>query len=146
LWISVALTGAVLRTRRKLHCSGGFLHPFLAVFFFYFRIWRSTPSGTYLKYYREQLGGDGPFSCEIEIAPDGITTRQCGAETKRPWSAVKEINETSDALEFFWCTGGLLAVRNQAFQTSELRSAFLRKSRQFLAENTQKYQSQTHDI
>ena len=95
---------------------------------------------------RDQLGRDGPFSCEIEITPDGITTWQCGAETKRPWSAVKEINETSDALEFFWCTGGLLAVRNRAFETSELRSDFLRKSRRFLAESTQKYQSQTHNI
>ena len=89
----------------------------------------------------EQLGGDGPFSCEIEITPDGITTWQCGAETKRPWSAVKEINETSDALEFFWCTGGLLAVRNRAFQTPESCSDFLRKSKKFLAESTHRHQN-----
>jgi hypothetical protein len=44
------------------------------------------------------------------------------------------------------CTGGLLAVRNRAFQTSELRSDFLRKSRQFLAESTHKHQNQTHNI
>jgi hypothetical protein len=151
-WHAAASWSALLALVLFFALDGSFIAravfsiPFgLAVFFFYFRIWRSTPSGTYLKYYREQLGGDGLFTCEIEITPDGITTSQCGAETKRPWSAVKEINETSDALEFFWCTGGLLAVRNRAFQTSELRSDFLRKSRQFLAESTHKHQSQTHN-
>jgi hypothetical protein len=109
---------------------------FIAVFYIYSRLWRPSPSRTYLKYYREQLGGDGPFLCEVEITPDGITTKQSGAETKRAWSAVKEIVETPDSLEFVWHSGGLLVVRDRAFQTPELRSTYLRTARDFLASSS----------
>jgi hypothetical protein len=63
----------------------------IALYFLFRRLWRSSPSNIYLKYYREQLGGDGLFLCEIEIVADGITTIQGGAETRRSRSAVKEI-------------------------------------------------------
>lgn len=107
----------------------------LAVFFFYSRFWGS-PGGTYLKYYREQLGGDGPFLCEVEIDPDGVTTRQGGAEIRHPWAALKEIIETPDSLEFLWRTGGLLIIRDRAFPTPQSRSAFLQTARGFCSSNT----------
>lgn len=105
----------------------------LVLFFLVFRGGRSSPNATYLKYYRERLGGDGPFLCEVEIAPAGITTRQSDTETKRPWSAVEDIVDTSDGLELHFRPGGTLVVRNRAFDTAELRSAFLRRAKQFLA-------------
>jgi hypothetical protein len=114
----------------------------VVVFFLYTRFWRSSPSSTYLKYYREQLGGDGPFLCEVEITPDGITTRQGGAETRRAWSALKEIIETPDSLEFRWHAGGLLVVRDRAFQTPESRSTFSQTARGFLTSSSDRRSSQ----
>src|SRR5690242_13250074 len=32
-----------------------------------------------INYYKEQLGGDGPFQCEVELGPTGLVTRQFGA-------------------------------------------------------------------
>jgi hypothetical protein len=115
---------------------------FIVVFYVYSRLWRPSPSRTYLKYYQELLGGDGPFLCEVEITPDGITTRQAGAETKRAWSAVKEIVETPDALEIVWHTGGLFVIRDRAFHTPELRSTYLRTARGFLASSSDRRPSQ----
>lgn len=57
---------------------------------------------------QEQLGGDSPFLYEVEITPAGIMTRQSGIETKRPWSVVEEIVDTSDRLEFHCRIGGIL--------------------------------------
>jgi hypothetical protein len=106
----------------------------LGFLFFLFSRWRwSSPNATYLKYYREQLGGDGPFLCEVEITPAGLTIRQIGIETKRPWSVVEEIVDTSDGLEFRCRIGGILVVRDRAFETAELRSVFLRRAKEFLA-------------
>ena len=91
----------------------------------------------------EQLGGDGPFLCEVEIAPDGITTRQRETETKRPWSAVKDVADVPDSVEFLFQTGGFLVVRDRAFQTPEQRATFLRTVRGFLAESSDRSRGQT---
>ena len=115
---------------------------FAVVFYVYSRLWLPSPSRTYLKYYRELLGGDGPFLCEVEMTSDGITTKQGGAETKRAWSAVKEIVETPDSLDFVWHGGGLLVVRNRAFHTPELRSTYIRTAREFLASSSDARPSQ----
>jgi hypothetical protein len=109
---------------------------FVVVLYVYSRLWKPSPSRTYLKYYRELLGGDGPFLCEVEITPEGVTTKQGGAETKRDWSAVKEIVEAPDSLEFVWRGGGLLVVRDRAFDTPELRSTYLWTAREFLASSS----------
>jgi hypothetical protein len=37
----------------------------------YPRIFQTSATGRYQKYFREQLGGDGPFTCEIEISAAG---------------------------------------------------------------------------
>lgn len=105
----------------------------LALFFLFSRRKWSSPSATYLKYYREQLGGDGPFLCEVEITPAGLTTRQNDIETKRAWSVVEEIVDTPDGLEFRCRIGGMLVVRDRAFDAAEMRSAFLRRAKEFLA-------------
>ena len=102
-----------------------------AVFFIYNYLWRPTHRG-YLKYYREHVGGDRPFLCEVEITPDGITAKQLDTETRRAWSAVKEIVDTPDAVEFMWRTGGLLVVRDRAFETPEQRALFLQNARSLL--------------
>ncbi len=142
-WQAAASWSALLGLALFFALSGTFIGratfsvAFCLVLFILFSRWRrSSPNATYLKYYREQLGGDGQFLCEVEITSAGITTRQNGIETKRPWSVVEQIIDTSDGLEFRCRIGGILVVRDRAFETAELRSAFLRRANEFIASST----------
>lgn len=94
-------------------------------------VFRGSPRGRYIEYYREQLGSNGPFQCEVEITAEGVTVEQNGAQLKRPWSSVKEVADTSGAIEFVWNSGGSLVVRERAFESAEQRAEFLRLSRSF---------------
>jgi len=96
-------------------------------------VFRGSPKGRYIEYYRERLGGDGPFQCEVEITSEGVTVEQNGAQVKWRWSSVKEVADTSGAIEFVWNTGGSLVVRDRAFENTEQRAEFLRLSRGFAA-------------
>ena len=78
-----------------------------------------------LTYYREQLGGEGPFVCEVELSPAGLITRQLGAETTHPWSHVASATEVPGGIEFIYRPTGALLVRDRAFQTPESRQQFL---------------------
>jgi hypothetical protein len=94
-------------------------------------LWGSSPDSRLAAYYRERLGGDGPFICEVEMTAEGVTGRQCGIELKYPWSSIQEIVDTPGGLEFA-ARAGFLVVRDRAFHTPEQRSDFLRAARQFL--------------
>jgi hypothetical protein len=85
-----------------------------------------------LRYYREQLGGDGPFVCEVELSPTGLITRQLGAETTHPWSHVASATEVSGGIEFIYRPTGALLVRDRAFQTPEGREQFLVLARRLI--------------
>ena len=86
-----------------------------------------TPGGhsQMLKYYREQLGGDGPFVCEVELSPAALVTRQLGAEITHPWSQVVSAAAVSGGIEFIYRPIGVLLVRDRAFKTLESREEFL---------------------
>ena len=85
----------------------------------------SSRNSQMLRYYREQLGGDGPFVCEVELSPAGLITRQLGAETTHPWSHVVSATEVSGGIEFIYRPTGTLLVRDRAFRTPEAREQFL---------------------
>src|ERR1700736_3995362 len=36
-------------------------------------------------FWRERFGSEGPFVCEVELTEGGVTTRQFGTESTRPW-------------------------------------------------------------
>jgi hypothetical protein len=84
-------------------------------------------------FYREQLGGDGPFTCEIEIDETGVTTRQFGSETRRPWSQVASVSEAPGGIELVYRPMGTVLVRDRAFADSQGRAEFLALARSFLA-------------
>jgi hypothetical protein len=84
-------------------------------------------------YYREQLGGDGPFVCEVELSPAGLITRQLGAETTHPWSHVVSATEVSGGIEIIYRPTGALLVRDRAFQTPESREQFLALALRFIS-------------
>jgi hypothetical protein len=86
-----------------------------------------------LRYYREQLGGDGPFVCEVEISEIGLTTRQFGSEATRSWSQVATVAEVDGGIEFVYRPIGSLLVRDRAFENAEARKEFATLARTFVS-------------
>ena len=84
-----------------------------------------------LRYFRERLGGSGPFHCEVELTPEALVTTQAGVRTVREWPSVIAIVETGDAIEFHTRGAGSLVVRNRAFQSREQWKNFLDMARQY---------------
>ena len=87
------------------------------------------------KYYREQLGGDGPYMCEVELSPSGLVTRQLGVETRHAWPQVKSVVEVADGIEFTYRPMGSLLVRNRAFSSPKVRQQFLELAGQYLRDS-----------
>jgi hypothetical protein len=85
-----------------------------------------------LQVYRERLGGDGPFLCEIEIDEAGIVSRQLGSESKHAWSKVESITEVPGGIEFVYKPMGSLIVRDRAFGAPAARKEFLEQARSYL--------------
>jgi len=86
-----------------------------------------------VSYYREQLGGDGPFVCEVEISERGLTTRQFGSEATLPWSQVASVAEIDGGIEFIYRPAGSLLVRDRAFENAEARKEFVDFSQRFVS-------------
>jgi hypothetical protein len=131
LLIAIALFFAISGslTSRAIYCA------LFCISIFAFIHWVLKPSGPgrFIRYYRERLGGDGPFLCEVELTADGVTVRQSGAVITWPWSSSCSINDNPGDLELVFKTGGNLVVRNRAFQSQEQRSEFLRTCRDSIA-------------
>lgn len=85
------------------------------------------------KYLREQLGGKGPFTCEVELTPGGLVVAQTGTRGTRDWSSVSKIEDTPDGIEFIARGGRTFVVRNRAFASPESRGEFLRLARSYAA-------------
>jgi hypothetical protein len=71
-------------------------------------------------------GSRGPFRCEVELGPEGITTRQFDEEMRRPWTLVAAVRDTADGVEVDFGPRGVLMVRPNAFSHPTDRTAFVR--------------------
>ena len=83
------------------------------------------------QHFVEQFGGEGPFRCEVELAPEGLIVTQAGARTVRQWSSITAVNDTTDSIEFLARGSGSLVVRNRAFKSQEEHHEFLRLARSY---------------
>lgn len=81
------------------------------------------------EFYRERLGGDGPFTCEVELTSAGVVSRQLGQESLHPWSQVASVAEVPGGIEFIYRPIGSLLVRDRAFPDPEVRADFLSLAR-----------------
>jgi hypothetical protein len=97
---------------------------------------RGKPSPRLREFYRERLGGDGPFLCEVEISEGGVFGRQLGTESRRPWSQVVSVSEVEGGIEFVFRPMGSLLVRERAFADARTRAEFLALARRFLQAKT----------
>jgi hypothetical protein len=83
------------------------------------------------QYFREQFGGDGPFSCEVELTPTALVSVQRGTRTERAWPTVTQIQVTDNSVDFITQGAGSLVVRNRAFASREERDAFVSLARSY---------------
>ena len=100
------------------------------VFAFVFYLGRRRAGSTRLQeFYRERLGGDGPFTCEVELTPSGVVSRQLGQESLHPWSQVASVADVPGGVELIYRPIGSLLVRDRAFPDPRVRADFLSLAR-----------------
>jgi hypothetical protein len=84
------------------------------------------------EFYRERLGGDGPFTCEVELTSAGVVSRQLGQESLHLWSQVASVAEVPGGVEFIYRPIGSLLVRDRAFPDPQVRADFLSLARSLI--------------
>jgi hypothetical protein len=84
------------------------------------------------EFYRERLGGDGPFTCEVELTSAGVVSRQLGQESLHPWLQVASVAEAAGGVEFIYRPIGSLLVRDRAFPDPQVRAEFLSLARSLI--------------
>jgi hypothetical protein len=84
------------------------------------------------EFYRERLGGDGPFTCEVELTSAGVVSRQLGQESLHPWAQVASVAEVPGGVEFIYRPIGSLLVRDRAFPDPQVRADFLSQARSLI--------------
>ena len=90
---------------------------------------RRAGSSRLLEFYRERLGGDGPFTCEVELTSAGVVSRQLGQESLHPWPQVASVADVPGGIEFIYRPIGSLLVRDRAFPDPDNRAQFLSLAR-----------------
>jgi hypothetical protein len=91
----------------------------------------STRRSRLRQFMRERFGGEGPYTCEVEISPAGLQVSQAGARSIREWATVVSIEDVTAGIEFVSRPGGTLVVRNRAFASPAQRAEFLRLARSY---------------
>ena len=141
-WATLAglLVFAVAPGEIGVRIAAGLLAAIALAAWFAWRGRRGNRSRRLVEFYRERLGGDGPFLCEVEIDATGVTARQLGAESRHPWPQVESISEAPGGIEFIyrplgpcWSAIGRLPVRRRAPSSSHSRAAFSRGLRRLRA-------------
>ena len=88
-------------------------------------------------FYRERLGGEGPFTCEVELTSAGVVSRQLGQELFHPWSHVASVSEVPGGIEFIYTPIGSLLVRDRAFPDPQVKADFVSLARGNIPERAQ---------
>jgi hypothetical protein len=79
----------------------------------------------------EQLGSSGPYTCSIELRPEGAWVAQPGVELTFPWREATRVEDAADGVIVMF-KGGRVLARSRAFTSPEHREMFLRKVRELM--------------
>jgi hypothetical protein len=96
--------------------------------YFYDRRYRKTLSA----FYKEKLGDENEFTCEVELLPEGMRTSGEDHLALLKWKDIEEIVPTSDSVDIFGRKGGGCIVRNRAFASAEERQRFIETATAYL--------------
>jgi hypothetical protein len=83
-------------------------------------------------FYKEKLGDENEFTCEVELLPEGMRTSGEDHLALVKWQDIEEIVPTSDSVDIFGRKGGGCIVRNRAFASAEERQLFIETATAYL--------------
>lgn len=83
------------------------------------------------KIYKERLGDENEFICEVELLPESMKTSGQDCEATIEWSTVEAIVSTDDSVDIFGRKGGCV-VRNRAFVSPEERQTFIDLAQKYM--------------
>lgn len=83
------------------------------------------------KFFKERLGDENEFVCEVELLPAELRTSSHECESHNEWETIEEVVSTSDSVDIFGRKGGVI-VRNRAFVTAEERQKFIDLARDYM--------------
>jgi hypothetical protein len=84
------------------------------------------------KIYKEKLGDEDEFICEVELLPEGLQTSGTNFHSTTEWDAIEDIVPTSDSVDIFGRKGGGCIVRNRAFGSPDERQRFIELAREYM--------------
>ena len=83
-------------------------------------------------YIREQLGGEGPHLCSVELRPEHLWVRQGGVELLFPWTEATSVSDDPGGILIAFRQGRVLA-RSRGFTSPEQRQEFQQQARALAA-------------
>ena|ERR1051325_35216 len=83
-------------------------------------------------FYKEKLGDDNDFTCQVELLPEGLRTSGEDHLTLMRWDDIEEIVPGNDSVDIFGRKGGGCIVRNRAFGSTEERQRFIDLAREYM--------------
>ena len=89
---------------------------------------RVAPRDRYKRFYREFLGGEGPFPIEVELTHAFLIFRQPMVNIEYHWRFVDEIRDLPDLIEYYVRGYGVSVVRKGGFLTTDEAAKFLEAS------------------
>jgi hypothetical protein len=84
------------------------------------------------KFYKEKLGDEDEFICDVELLPEGLETSGQNFHCTSEWSAIDDIISTSDSVDIFGRKGSGCIVRNRAFSSADERQRFIALAREYM--------------
>lgn len=84
------------------------------------------------KLYKEKLGSENEFTCEVELLPEHLKTSSQNCWSAMEWKDIEEFVPTGDSVDIFGRKGGGVIVRNRAFSSAEERNRFIDLAREYL--------------
>lgn len=87
---------------------------------------------TLREFYKEKLGTEDEFNCEVELLPEGLKTSGQNCHSTTEWSTIEDIVPTKDSVDIFGRKGGGCIVRNRAFGSPDERQRFIDLAREYM--------------
>ncbi len=117
----------------------------MALFPFLFqRMYRDEGSLRAEQYFREQLG-DGPIRIIVELRPEGAWVRQANLQMLFEWENATAIEDTPAAVEIIFQRGGIVVVRDRAFESTTQRTEFIERARDLMRAHHSRETPAAHD-
>ena len=84
------------------------------------------------KMFWKQTATDAPFRVTVQPLDEGLSFNQRGVRSIYAWSQFERLEESEDALYFFFKNHGCTAVRKRGFESTEMKDEFLKLAESYI--------------